>query len=215
MREWFERVDHHPLTIGHFYHEIARAIIALGPDIFVKDTGRQLTPKNWGGAPGKLYSVHDQHTALLAIHEIIVQGEGTSVSDPGDSPYTEGGQGLGHYFRFKEIVEGRRMIKTADGSWRFAGAHIPFDPRGVVPMVDDPEPFSLPRPSRVATASDLFNDAYRGLLRGLHETFNGNPAALDQAAALMYSVEVLGRKLVAMPIDPASPQTAGPSFQAL
>jgi hypothetical protein len=203
------------LTIGHFYHEIARAMTHMPESIFTGDSNRQLTPKQWDGAPGRLFAVVDRKSALYAITEIVVQGEGTSVSDPQDSPFSDGGQQLAHYFRFKEIVEGRRMVKTDDGSWQFVGPPIPFDESAVMPMIDNPDPISLPTPSRAAAASQLFDETYRGLLRVLHKTFNGEPQALDQAAGIMYSLEVLGRKLVSTPIDASSPTTAGPSFQAL
>jgi len=204
-------VRHPKFTIGWFYNQIARAIIELsdaGTDLFVGDPSRQLTPEDWPDAPGRLYRIDGKESALLAIHEIVRQGEGTSLTDPLDER-----DELAHYFRFKEIVEGRQMVKNADGKWVFEGPPIRFDPDGVYPMVDDPDTAMLPAGSPVKASSRQFNATYADLLRSLHGTFNGDPSGLRAAIGLMYTAEVQATELMRTPIIAGSPTTAGPSFQ--
>jgi hypothetical protein len=210
LERWFTSVTHPAYTIGWFYNQIARAIIALeatGESIFTGDPSRQLTPAVWPNAPGRLYRIEDKRSALLAIHEIVRQGEGTSLNDP-----TDGRDELAHYFKFKEIVEGRQMVRHPDGTWAFDGPTIPFDPDGVYPMVNDPDPASLPPNSLVKAQSQQFDVIYGDLLRSLHQTVNGHPELLNEAIGLMYSVEVAARELMRTQISADPPTNAGPAF---
>jgi hypothetical protein len=136
-------------------------------------------------------------------------GEGTPGTDPTDGPRHE----LAHYFRFKEIVEGRRMIEKTPGEWVFEGPEIPFDPTAVLPMADNPDTGALPAGSGLRSRAELFDRAYGDLLRSLHATFNGSPKDLGRAVGLMFSLEVQARELMTMPLAPDTPATAGPSFQ--
>jgi hypothetical protein len=211
LEQWFTSVSHPAFTIGWFYNQIARAIIALdnqGVKLFVGDPNRQLTPAVWPDPPGRLYKVTDKASALLAIHEIVQQGEGTSLNEPTDSR----GE-LAHYFRFKEIVEGRQMVRNAAGEWVFEGPRIPFDEDGVSPMVDNPDWTQLPPNSLVQAAARLFDTSYADLLRSLHRMANGQPEALREAIGLMYTLEVQARDLMRMPSSPGAATTAGPDFQ--
>jgi len=211
LERWFTSVQHPKFTIGWFYNQIARAIVTLsdaGTELFVGDPSRQLTPEDWPDAPGRLYRIDGKQSALLAIHEIVRQGEGTSLTDPLDER-----DELAHYFRFKEIVEGRQMVKNADGKWVFEGPPIRFDPDGVYPMVDDPDTATLPAGSPVKASARQFNATYADLLRSLHRTFNSDPSGLRAAIGLMYTAEVQATELMRTPIIAGSPTTAGPSFQ--
>jgi hypothetical protein len=70
-------VEHNPFTIGWFYNQIARAIVALDQPagaLFGGDPARQITPDLWPAMPGRLYRITDRTTALLALHEIVHQG---------------------------------------------------------------------------------------------------------------------------------------------
>lgn len=205
----FSRVEHERLTIGWFYKQIGKALLELGDGIFTGDPSLQITPDIYLEAPGNLYTIGDTTHALLALQEIERQGEGTPGTDPTDGARHE----LAHYYRFQEIVEGRRMIQKKPGKWVFKGDEIPFDPAGVLPMGDDPDTASLPRPSRVRSAAELCDRTYGDLLRALHATFNGNPPALSDAVGVMFSLEIQARELMTMRIDPNAPATAGPAFQ--
>jgi hypothetical protein len=205
----FTRVELEPLTIGWFYKQIGKALVELGDDIFTGDPSLQMTPEIYTGAPGNLYTISNTTHALLALQEIERQGEGTPGTDPTAGPRHE----LAHYYRFQEIVEGRRMIETSPGNWVFEGPEILFDSASVLPMTENPSAGSLPVGSRVRTVAELCDRAYGDLLRSLHAAFNGNPGRLGQAVGLMFSLEVQARELMTMPIAAGATTTAGPAFQ--
>ncbi|MEA2138651.1 MAG: hypothetical protein QOG56_1801 [Solirubrobacteraceae bacterium] len=202
----FTLVEHVPLTIGWFYKEIGKGIVELGDAIFSGEPALQMQPHHWRGAPGNLYAIADVTHALLALQEIERQGEGTPGTDPTDGPRHE----LAHYYRFKEIVEGRRMIETSPGEWAFEGPAIPFDPSTVLPMADGPDTGSLPPGSHVRSVAELCDRTYGNLLRSLDRTFNGAPEDLGAAVGLMFSLEVQARELMTIPLAAGN---AGPAFQ--
>jgi rubrerythrin len=198
----------HALTIGWFYGQIESGLKALheqDPGLFrLGDPARQVV--GWRG-PGELFAVDSLETAMKAIREITDQGEGTSPINPADG-YDE----IAHFYRFEEIVRGRRIVLTPDG-YSFTGPEVRFDPDGVWPMIDDPNPSKLPDGSLVRRRSDEVDDLYWSLLAVLHEAFNGRPDRLNGAIELMFSLEVAAKKLVQTPIAPGAQQTAGPAFR--
>ena len=218
LAQWFIDAEYNPFTIGWFYNQIAMAVIRLeaearvgGGTLFTGDPARQVS---WPGAPGTLYQVVDRRSALLAIYEIIEQGEGSPHDTESATEFKDSTE-FGHYYRFKEIVEGRELIRGPRGKWVYEGAPIPFDPAGVYPMADDPDTATLPTDSPARLASQVCDEAYGDLLRALNEVFNGRPEKLDEAVGLMFSVQVQAKKLLASTSTPGSPAAVGPSFQAL
>jgi hypothetical protein len=197
----------HPYTIGWFYDEIKQALKNLsGGDepITFGNADRQV--KDWTGT-GKLYVIESLEDALRAIDEIKVQGEGASPLDPDDED-----KELAHYYKFSEIVHGRRIVVGPDG-YSYTGAHIPFDPEGVWPMMDDPDTAQYPNGSRALILSNQFSETYQTLLNGLHRTFNGHPDYIGQAVGIMFSLSVIARGLSQTPSGLGDGTTAGPSFQ--
>jgi hypothetical protein len=196
----------HGETIGWFYDNIERAFEELSKkgDLFTGDPARQVSA--WEGV-GKLVVVTDLKSARAAIHEIVEQGEGASPVDPDDD---EGE--LAHYYKFAEIVHGRRIEVRPDG-YSYTGAPIEFDPDGVWPMADDPDTQTLPPGSLARNQSVEFNEIYGDLLRSLHGVFNGQPDRLNKAVGLMFSLSIQAQKLMELPLDPGSPLTAGTAFQ--
>lgn len=216
LATWFAKAEYPTMTIGWFYNQLARAVIRLdrllaerGGTLFTGDPARQVS---WPGAPGTLYRVTDRHTALLAIHEIIEQGEGSPHELDADSAPVSGE--LGHYYRFKEIVEGRRLVRDDRGEWVYEGAPVPFDPDEVHPMVDDPDASLLPDGSRARAQADVVNATYTKMLTSLDRIFNGNPHELTDVRGLMYSLEVEAGKLLELPSGLEPGTVAGPAFQS-
>ncbi|MGW0532198.1 ferritin-like domain-containing protein [Streptomyces sp. NPDC003032] len=211
LESWFERAEYKPQTIGWFYNQIARAIIRLDREgkLFTGDPARQVS---WPGAPGVLFRVEDKRSALLAIHQIIEQGEG--------SPHDLNGNGVadpdefGHYYRFQEIVKGRRLVKNSKGSWVFEGARVPFDPDGVHPMADDPDTYKLPSGSAARRDSEQCDESYTRALTSLNRVFNGHPDEMDDAVGLMYQMQVQAKKLLGIKVPDGGGTVVGPSFQS-
>lgn len=216
LAAWFDRAEYPTMTIGWFYNQLARAVIRLdrqlaeqGGTLFTGDPARQVS---WPGAPGTLFRVTDRRTALLAIHEIIEQGEGSPHDLDADSPPVSGE--LGHYYRFKEIVEGRRLVRDHEGHWVYAGERVPFEPDDVHQMVDDPDASLLPDGSRAKAQAEVVNATYTKMLTGLDRIFNGNPHELADVQGLMYSLEVEAGKLLELPSGLEPGTVAGPGFQS-
>ncbi|MCC6231556.1 MAG: ferritin-like protein [Verrucomicrobiales bacterium] len=197
--------ESHRYTIAWFYQQIDEALTLLHQrgEISFGHSDRQVTA--WSG-PGKLWVVQNLQDAQLALREIKEQGEGRGPLHPGDSI----GE-LAHFYRFSEIVAGRRLVVRGDG-FAYDGEVIPFDPEGVWPMVDDPGVVPPPAGSRAAILSASFATTYASLLANLHRAFNGNPELLNQGMGLMYSLSVTARELMRTPSGRDDATTAGPSF---
>jgi Ferritin-like len=196
-------------TIGWFYDQIASSLKLLA-GVPVEDGGiafgnaeRQLN--TWSN-PTELRVVTSLQDALAAIEEIKSQGEGNSKS-----PIDEDGD-LAHYYKFSEIVEGRKLVKTATG-WAYTGEVIPFDPDGVYPMIDNPSQVNYPAGSRAALVSAEFAETYQALLSALHVTFNGNPKNITTAIGTMYSLALIADQLMQTPSGLQPGTTAGPQFE--
>jgi hypothetical protein len=198
----------HSLTIGWFYTYIASAFKTLSADqnIFVGDPSLQL--KEWPH-PGELIVVKDLASARHAIKEIVEQGEGATPIDP-DDPEGE----LAHYYKFAEIVHGRRLVQESNGhSYSYTGDKIAFDEAGVWPMIDNPNTQTLDPDSQARLLSEEFNQAYANVLNALHTTFNGEPENIQTAVGLMFSLTLLAEHLMQIPTGTGSDVNAGPSFQ--
>lgn len=209
LTDFFSKAEYEPMTIGWFYTRIARALLRLSRSgkLFTGDPALQVS---WPTAPGTLYRITDLRSALLAIHEIIEQGEGTP-QDLDDDPDPER---LGHYYRFQQIVQGRRLIKNRNGKWVYEGAPIRLDPEGVHPMEDDPDAYRNVAGSLARRESELFNEMYTNVLTSLNEVFNGKADKLLDAVGLMFSLQVQAKKLFDLPTDPGAATVVGPAFQS-
>jgi hypothetical protein len=194
-------------TIGWFYDEIERALERLSHQGTIQFGHAERQVTTWSGT-GRLYAVTALEDALKAIREIKDQGEGTGALHPGD-----GDRELAHYYKFCEIVAGRRLVRR-DGGFAYEGEPIAFDVSGVWPMMDDPDITKLAAGSRAAVLAGLFATTYQSLLAALHETFNGHPEQLGEAVGLMFSLDLAARELMQTPSGAGDGTAAGPSFQA-
>ncbi len=199
-------IDVHRFTIGWFYDEIERSLVKLSRAgrISFGHADRQVS--SWHGT-GRLYVISNLRQARAAIREIKCQGEGASLFDPDDKDHE-----LAHYYKFSEIVAGRRIVVDRKG-FSYTGDAVPFDPDGLWPMMDDPDIALLAPGSRARILSEQFAETYQALLNGLERTFNGEPAFMSQVFGLMYSLGLAARQLVETPSGLGDGTTAGPSFQ--
>ena len=197
-------VDYH--TIGDFYLAIRSHIRHLGESIFTGDPELQVT--GWFPS-GELFRVTDVQSASRAIDVILEQGEGTRRS-----PVDSEGQ-YGHYYRFAEIANGRRLVidRKARAGFAFRGPRCPFDKNGVYPMIDNPGEVKLPSGSLVARYAREFDQTYTMLLNAFHKTFNGEPKLLDTAVGLMYTLRLQAQQLMETPIPGHRNRNAGPRWR--
>jgi hypothetical protein len=194
-------------TIGWFYDEIDRALVRLSREGQITFGHPERQVSKWTST-GKLYVIRSLDDAQAAIREIKRQGEGAGPLDPGSGAPHE----LSHYYKFSEIVEGRRLVPTANG-YAYAGERVILDEDGIWPMMDDPDIARFPENSQARLFSEQFAVAYRALLRGLHRAFNGEPDFFAQSVGLMYSLDLAARVLMQTPSGLGDGTTAGPTFQ--
>jgi hypothetical protein len=194
-------------TIGQFYAALSQRIQELGQAVFTGDPARQVVDHRWFGAD-ELFAITGVDSAVRALRVIVEQGEGTSTS-----PLDEEGE-VAHYYRFQEIVNGRRLVAdpSVPQGFSYSGDRVPFDPSGVWDTVLDPTLAGYEPGSRAAILCAQFNYAYTTLLNALHATFNGTPAALDRAMGLMFELKVLASQLTST-VDARTGKAAAPSFE--
>jgi hypothetical protein len=194
-------------TIGQFYDAIIAQIKHLGDGIFKGDPARQVVDPVWFPAD-QLFPITNVDTAVAGIEVIKIQGEGTTA-DP-LSPY-----GVpAHYYRFEEIVKGRRLIvdPSVPEGYSFSGAPVPFDAATVIPLQENSK-LSDYKPGTLAYAGvRQANYTYTAMLNALHDTFDGQPDRLRTAIALMYELKlVVDEKVTNQKLDTG--KFAAPSFE--
>jgi hypothetical protein len=133
---------------------------------------------------------------------------------PGGVPATAPSEELAHYYRFQEIVEGRRMVYRS-GQWRFEGAPVELDPKGIYPMIDDPDPTRLPEGSPERKAAEACDQTYTTILAVLQRVFDGHPGELRHAADLMTRLEKQAHQLAEMPRTTGGRTVLGPAFRLI
>jgi hypothetical protein len=182
-------------TIGEFYAAVKASLKA---EWFTGDPARQVK--------GIVKPVLTLADAQAAIDLIVAQGEGTTTS-----PLS--GTELGHYYRFAEIFHQRTLIPdtSVPEGYSYSGDPIPFDPAGVLPIIESPTSASYPPDTVQRVASDTFNQMYSNLLRALHITFNGQPGNLDAAIGLMFDLKLQAIKLMGIPSGHGS--NAAPCYE--
>ncbi|XP_078573081.1 uncharacterized protein LOC144859943 [Branchiostoma floridae x Branchiostoma japonicum] len=222
-----------PATIGAIYiHQILCPMVVLqikARSLFTGENTKQITSDHWfGKKDSSPYAVYNLPTAVAAIVDIATEGEGSDPCDPFDEK-----DELSHYFKFAEVVHGRRLIETdkEDASlgqcfdnffpcdddmnctktFSFAGRLVPFFDVGVWPTISNPHSERYPLASQVRKYSDNFNKIYTGLLKCIHEAFNGNPYKMKDCMGMMSSLTAWGKKLVRTPVDPDGDPEIGPN----
>ena len=98
-------------------------------------------------------------SALEGVEMIVTQGEGSGLLNPNQI----GNRSYAHFYKFEEIVCGRRLEKVNDTHYAFIGARIPFDKYGVWPMRNDPRAETVPPDSNCYIVSRTFHKVYRSV----------------------------------------------------
>ena len=183
-------------TIAAFYHFLAEKIGELGDDIFLPDADQVVATK-WFTDPKEMFAITDVESARRAIAVIVDQGEGTS-KDPFDD------QGVpAHYYRFAEIVHGRKLIHTGDPEkpYAYAGDPVTLTEVDVWNMDSDPAIARYKPGSLSERVAIQFSYSYTRALNALHEAFNGRPDALDDAMGIMYELRLLAQQVLSTPAE--------------
>jgi hypothetical protein len=197
-------------TIGEFYQVLQKKIADLpGGDTLPGDPARQVTDPTMF-PESELFPILTKEDAIRGMEIIIDQGEGSP-----DSPLDPEGE-LAHYYRFQELVKGKRLIKdtSVPQGFSFSGDPIPFDSTAVYPLKNNTKSSDLPAGSEQRRQADLFNFTYGKLLNALHRAFNGEPKFLSSTLGLMFDLKLIAETMAAMPISTASgSEHVGPPFE--
>jgi hypothetical protein len=194
-------------TIGQFYAALMAQLRTLGPSIFTGDPARQVVDNTWFPAD-QLFAIRTVDDAVRGLTVIVEQGEGTR-REPTDPDHE-----LAHYYRFAEIVYGRRLVRDPRDpqGWSYSGAPVGLDPGGVWPLYANAKSVDYPAGSQVRAISDQFNASYTSLLGALQRTFDGAPGDLARSLGVMFELRLLANKLVATPV-PNTSYTGAPTFE--
>jgi Ferritin-like len=199
-----------PITIGQFYRAIRATIVDLGDGAFASQPRNQITPDQMDGA----VVVTDVATASQAIDTIIDQGEGTA-----STPSEVSGTDYAHYYRFAEIVHGRRLIPNPaagpstppDQQFIYGGDPIPFAPAEVFAVPVNPTTTTYPVDTAARKACVTFNFTYTSLLKTLQIAFTGQPDQIGPAIGIMFSLQGQAMDMMAGTTTTGVP--AGPTFE--
>lgn len=216
-------------TIGEFYAAIDAKLHELGQAAFTGDVSKEMVNNSWFPA-NELFPITGPDSASRAIEVIVSQGEGRSkaaaaparaeapaalvTASPDESPLDFEGAPA-HYYRFEQIVRGRKLVANAEApyGYSFTGAPIVLDERNVWNMQPNPDPETLPAGSRARRLSDQFDFSYTLLLNTLHQTFNGQPALIDRAMGQMYELRLLAQEVLSTPVPGQEDQATGLAFR--
>ncbi len=202
-----------PYTIGWFYKQISCALTAQKDSLkFGQNMDKQ--PEGWQFEKTKLFKIDSFAKAEQAIKIIVEQGEGEGAFDPSDEEHME----LAHYYKFAEIVVGRRLVscgtdEKGQEQFSYTGSAVPFEEDGVYNMMDDPVLAEYPDGSRARVLGESFADTYQTMLNNLHVAFNGKPETLGNAVGMMYTLSAQARELMQTPSGRDDGTTAGIAFQ--
>jgi hypothetical protein len=191
-------------TIGEFYDAVKKKIVELGNSIFTQPKDKQVL--GWF-QPDRLFPIVDVPSATRGIDLIVLEGEGTST-DPFQTPGDPA-----HFYKFGEILHGRKIVPSPGGGFAYAGDPIPFDPAGVYPMKPNCKIADFKRGTQAHTRVAEYAYAYSSLLNALHTAFNGEPDRINTAIGLMYELKMLAVSLMQTSLDDGSGMTAGPSYE--
>jgi hypothetical protein len=196
-------------TIGQFYEALQKKLLEMGPKAFEKSRFADEVVDNTWFPADQLFRIIDDKTAAKGIQLIVRQGEGTRL-DPLDPEHEPA-----HYYRFEQIVKGHKLIRdpTEPSGFRFAGVPVPLDDANVWNMQPNPpDPATLPGGSAAQRAATIFAFSYTGLLRGLHDAFNGAPGSISRTIGQMYQLKVMAQTVLQTPLPGAQGVQTGLSF---
>lgn len=205
-------------TIGQFYAAIAEGLRSLceglgEESVFCGDAARQITGRYPYGGSGEVVVVSDLTSALTAVAEIVDQGEGSEhheVWDGDHQMFHADRDEVGHFFRFQELMLGRRYQRGDSPDGGPTGDDIAVDWEGVSPMRPNQRVANAPT-AEVRTAQNAFNDAYCVLLCLLEQAFNGDPDSLGAATGAMFRLRAKAQELLRTSL--ADGHVAGPTFE--
>jgi hypothetical protein len=208
-------------TIGQFYDAIRAGLVGLCDDlgeaaVFPGDPGRQVGASTLAyGGSGRIIAVDGLASALAALDEVVVQGEGAdhrAVWDGDRDMFHPERDEVGHHYRFHELRAGRRYRRGDTPRSGPTGEPLVVDWDAVRPMRRDPRRADHLPGSAVRAEQEAFDRDYSALLGLLDAALDGEPGLLAAGVGAMYGLRARAERLLAMPIGDGR-ETAGPTFE--
>jgi Ferritin-like len=189
-------------TIGEFYDAVLNAFVTLDPPL---SDARQVAKPGFG-----LMKITTLDMAKDSLELIKHQGEGSA-----DSPASTDPSALAHYYLFKEIATGRRLVKDATtGEFSFDGADVPLPdcfPMAEVPIGGYQKADVTPD---VWDMLDAFDQAFTTMLKKLESAWSGTASDLSVSVSNMHKLTGIAVPLVQKPI-PGGTGNYGPCFRLI
>ncbi|MGI5359305.1 ferritin-like domain-containing protein [Streptomyces sp. CA-252508] len=212
-----ENLDVHT-SIGAFYEAIREAFRSR-PEL-IKGTRQLIKNMTSHGAGNNIVALTSLDAVEAAVQVIKEQGEGTTTSP--DNPFPGGTGELAHFYAFREMFHGRRLIRVSDDPPRFdfQGDEIALPrvlPMGTVPAGGWAQG-GVPVPEDVQRDLDAFNRHYSALLRFLEQAWQAEQAGtatqmLGRAIQQMFAMAAPARSLMRTPLPDGSGKSYGPEFR--
>ncbi|MEU1193444.1 ferritin-like protein [Streptomyces sp. NPDC005859] len=205
-------------SIGAFYTEILEAFRSQqGLIKGARQVTRNMSSHGKGNDVLALTSLDDVEAAVKIIKE---QGEGTAVSPENPFPGKPGE--LAHFYCFREIFHGRKLIQVSEDPRRFdfQGDKIPM-PR-TLPMATVPaggwDQGRVPVPVEVKELLKEFNRRYTSLLRFLEGAWQADQPSeaaqlLNKSIGQMFQLQETAQQLMRIPLPDGSGKNYGPEFR--
>ena len=195
-------------TIAQFYRAIEAGLIGLADRLgeaalFSGDPARQVGPDDMaylGG--GRAIVVRDLDSALAALAEILHQGEGlqgSAVWDGDRDMFHPERPEVAHYFRLRQLLDGRRFRPGDTPDAGPTGEPIAVDWDGVHRPASNPDPAHYAPGSEAHRLLVAFERDYCEALRLLERGFNGEPGCIGRSVGAMVGLREQAEELMRLP----------------
>lgn len=209
--EMVDAVETFP-RIGAFYDAIKHAFHNIKPKLQLTREGQietyfgETQQPDGSNVPKNIGTLDDVDAAIGLIKD---QGEGTS-----DSVKDKDTDELAHYYRFKEVAVGRKIIKVGD-RWVHQGPEVPMPecwPVGEIPAGG--YPFDEVHDDAVWDAMQTFDSVYSQAIKSIDDAWSGSGLkSLHHALELMMSeMPRLAKQIMQVPLE-QQPYNYGPNFR--
>lgn len=199
------------IRIGQFYDDINQAFHIIEPELTregqIESYFGETQQPDGSNVPKNIGTLDDVDAAIELIKD---QGEGTSelVNDPDTGE-------LAHYYRFKEVAVGRKLIQSEDGRWVHQGPEIAMP--DCWPVAEVPKggySFDDVHDDKAWEDMRQFDVVYSQVVQQLDLAWNGGGLkALHRGIELMMSdMPRLAKKIMKVPLQ-QQPYNYGPNFQ--
>lgn len=204
-------------TIGEFYGKLAALLDVVAREAggaIVGDPDRQFEGDYFWSGGGRVIAVTDVASAKTALELVATQGEGAWPPVAGGQTGFTSHFDMGHWYRFKQIAEGRRYLRTDDPTGPPSGPSISVNYREVYPFKSNPTSADYPAGEKLALLNRAFNLRFSRLLRALEDAMNGAPKGLyDAIMDHMRALTPLAHDMMKLPLKADPAHVGCPTFE--